>query len=101
MKILITGATGFIGKALVNRLLEKKYDVIVLSRNIDKARNIFPNPHVTIAQWDSRTSQGWLHYADGAYAIINLAGESITGLWTKNKKHKILQSRLMRHKRHH
>jgi hypothetical protein len=94
MKVIITGATGFIGKALTRRLVEKGYEVIVLSRSIHKARETFADPKITIAQWDAKTSQGWAQYADGAYAIINLAGETVMGRWTEDKKRSIFQSRI-------
>jgi uncharacterized protein len=94
MKVMVTGATGFIGKALTKRLIEKGYEVVVLSRNVPKAQGIFTGLKIIIAKWDAKTPQGWAHLADGAFAIINLAGESVMGLWTQNKKHAILQSRL-------
>jgi uncharacterized protein len=93
MKIIITGATGFIGKALTRRLVEKGYDVIILSRNAEKAKEIFTGLNITAVKWDGKTANGWGHYADGAGAIINLAGESIMGLWTQKKKEAIFQSR--------
>ena len=94
MKVLVTGATGFIGKALTRQLVDKGYEVVVLSRNTDKAREAFAGIPVTAARWDGKTSHGWEQYADGAHAIINLAGESIQGFWTAKKKQAILQSRL-------
>jgi uncharacterized protein (TIGR01777 family) len=93
MKVIITGATGFIGKALTRRLVEKGYEVVVLSRSIAKVKETFADLNITIAQWDGRTSQGWANHADGAYAIINLAGESVMGYWTQKKKQAIFQSR--------
>ena len=38
MNILITGGTGFIGSALCSRLLEKKYNIVVLSRHPEKIK---------------------------------------------------------------
>ncbi len=46
-------------------------------------------------KWDGRSTQGWGHLADGAYAIVNLAGENIAeGRWTAERKRRIRQSRL-------
>lgn len=41
MKILITGATGFIGKHLMSRLIEQNYENAILVRNFEKARKLF------------------------------------------------------------
>jgi len=93
-RIIITGATGFIGKVLCRQLVEEGYDVMALSRNPEKETESLPN-QVKAIKWDSRTSEGWANYAEGVYAIINLAGENIgAGRWTQRKKHRILGSRL-------
>lgn len=94
MKVIITGATGFIGKALTRRLVEKGCEVIVLSRSVEKAKKIFPGLNITAVRWDGKTADGWGHYTDGAQAIINLAGETVMGRWTESKKQMIFQSRL-------
>jgi len=87
-KIIITGGSGFIGKQLFARLIAEKYDVIILSRNIEGNDS-------NVVLWDGKSKNGWENYADGAYAIINLAGDNIgSGLWTKRKKKEILQSRI-------
>jgi uncharacterized protein (TIGR01777 family) len=94
MRVIVTGATGFIGKALTRRLFEKGFEVVVLSRSVEKAQETFADLNITAVKWDGKTSHGWAEYADGADAIINLAGETIIGLWTRSKKKAILQSRL-------
>ncbi len=97
MRILITGGTGLIGTPLSQQLAASGHEVIVLSRNPDK--HALPEG-VTAVAWDGRTTSGWAHLADGAGAIINLAGESIGGSgfppprWTAARKERILQSRL-------
>lgn len=94
MRIIITGATGFIGKALSSHLVEAGFEVIALSRNTKTASKIF-GEKVTVAEWDGKTAKGWANYAEGAFAIVNLAGENIAGgRWTSSKKKKILESRL-------
>jgi len=93
-RVVVTGATGFIGKALCFRLLEENYDVVALSRSKEKGEKIF-GTGVTVVGWDGKSSKAWQDYANGAYAIVNLAGENIgSGRWTTEKKHAILQSRL-------
>ncbi len=93
-RIIVTGGTGFIGQSLCFDLNDAGYDVILLTRQIANAKKILYN-NVTPVQWDGRSSAGWLQYADGAYAIVNLAGENIgAGRWTRKKKQRILSSRI-------
>ena len=93
-RIIVTGATGFIGKALCFRLLEEKYDVVALSRSKEKGEKIF-GTDATVVEWDGKSSEVWQDYANGAYAVVNLAGENIgSGRWTPKRKQSILQSRL-------
>jgi uncharacterized protein (TIGR01777 family) len=94
MRVIITGATGFIGRALTKELLEAGYEVVVLSRN-PKTGGRLSNRRFSVVRWDGMSGEGWGAYAEGAYAIINLAGESISsGRWTKKRKQMILKSRL-------
>lgn len=98
MRVIITGGTGLIGQEVANSLIHDHHEVIVLSRNINKTSGLAPG--VQVVAWDGRTANGWGHLADGAGAIINLAGESISGesflpeRWTDEKKKRILDSRV-------
>ena len=93
MKVVITGATGFIGRALC-KALYKDYEIIALSRNIETARKSIGDK-AKVVLWDAKTAVGWADEADGAFAIINLAGENAaSGRWNKARKSRILQSRL-------
>lgn len=97
MRILITGGSGLIGSQLANEMAADGHDIIVLSRNPDK--HTFPEG-VTGVKWDGQTAVGWAEWADGADAIVNLAGHSIGGegfpppRWTDERKRRILQSRI-------
>jgi uncharacterized protein (TIGR01777 family) len=93
MRVVITGATGFIGRALCEAL-HHDYEVIALSRHVDRAQQSIG--HIArVIEWDAKTSVGWEDEADGALAIINLAGENVgSGRWNKARKSRILQSRL-------
>ncbi|MHC4642181.1 MAG: TIGR01777 family oxidoreductase [Planctomycetota bacterium] len=93
MRIVITGATGFIGKALC-RALHNDYELVALSRNPEKASASLAGLAAAV-KWDIKNPDGFQQALDGALAVINLAGENIgSGLWTKSKKTAILQSRL-------
>ncbi len=93
MRVIITGGTGLIGRALAASLAADRAEVIVLSRNPDRATGLPAS--VRAVRWDGRTAAGWAELADGAEAIVNLAGESIArGLWTTARKQRIRDSRL-------
>ncbi len=92
MRVIIAGASGFIGTALC-RELHGDYEIIALSRNVEAARKRLGNL-AEFVQWDARKPDGWEDEADGALAIINLAGENLAeGRWSESKKSRILHSR--------
>lgn len=92
-RVLITGGTGLIGRALSANLAADGHDVIVLSRDPEGATGLPPG--VRGERWDGRTAQGWSALADGAWAVVNLAGENIsTGRWTADRKLRMRDSRL-------
>jgi uncharacterized protein (TIGR01777 family) len=98
MRVIITGGTGLIGRALAAELIAGGHEVIALSRSPRLAEGLPAG--VKVEGWDSRTAKGWGTLADGAGAIINLAGESIAGTsflpgrWNDARKKAILDSRL-------
>ncbi|WP_420631175.1 TIGR01777 family oxidoreductase [Candidatus Leptofilum sp.] len=97
MRVIITGGTGLIGSALAKNLAADGHEVIVLSRNPEKYS--FPS-NIHGEKWDGKTAAQWGHLADGADAIVNLAGEPIAGTgllpsrWTEERKRRIRQSRI-------
>lgn len=99
MKVIITGGTGNIGRYLITELKQHGHQLVILSRNPAKYKGQF-DPDIKLVQWDAKTADGWAAEANGADAIINLAGESIAGenflptRWTDEQKRKIKQSRL-------
>lgn len=84
-QILLTGATGFVGQAVVKALLADGHECFVLSRDPERAGRIFP-AGVTPLAYDSQ----W----PAVPAVIHLAGESIVGLWTAEKRRRIMESRV-------
>ncbi len=93
-RILVTGATGFIGRSLCGELAGAGYEITALSRRPAKAEKIL-GTEVKVVEWDAATAKGWSEYAEGALAIVNLAGENIgSGRWTAKKKQAIVDSRL-------
>jgi uncharacterized protein (TIGR01777 family) len=87
MKVLVTGASGLIGRALQTSFREKGYEMLLASRSDPKdAHSIY---------WDA--VDGFTHpeRLEGIDAVVHLAGESIGGLrWTDEKKKAIRDSRV-------
>jgi uncharacterized protein (TIGR01777 family) len=92
-KIIIAGGTGLIGSALATDLAAIGHEIILLSRNPSKRPAL---PAITRAlAWDGSTATGWGAEADGATAIVNLAGATISRPpWTEGYKRRILASRV-------
>lgn len=94
MRVVITGGTGLIGRALARELGAAGNDVVVLSRDPDRSGTLPAG--VRAARWDGRTAQGWASLLDADTAIVHLAGESISeGRWTAEKKRRIRDSRVV------
>ena len=92
MRVVIAGATGFIGQALC-RHLHGGYELVALSRNPQKAAGVIGD-HARIIEWDGQTAGPWAREVAGARAVVNLAGENISaGRWSQSKKTRIRQSR--------
>ena len=88
MKILITGATGFIGQLLCRELADKGHQLLAVSRSPEKAGDKLPE--------GTDVRDGVLDFGDAEpEAVINLAGEPIAeGRWTDEKKRRIVESRV-------
>ncbi len=93
-RITILGATGFIGSALTQYLLEENYKVTAISRNKNKAENLL-GQDVKVYQWDYKDASKLADIFEQTDVVINLAGENIAAkLWTQKQKQKILNSRI-------
>lgn len=86
MNILIAGGTGFIGNHITNELTKRNNQVFILTRNVNKYADSENVKYVTF--------DVLLNELPAIDVVINLAGESLFGYWTKQKKEAILQSRL-------
>lgn len=92
MKILISGGTGLIGKALVKNLIKTGDQVFVLTRSKDGLED---SDSIKYIEWDARSSESLIPYLKNFNAVINLAGDNIgNGYWTKAKKERIINSRV-------
>ncbi len=86
MRILLTGATGMIGKPLEAFLGTAGHDVVRLVRTKQP-----PNRHTIY--WDPAHGNFRKEDFEGFDAVIHLAGENISGRWTKQKKERLFLSR--------
>ncbi|MBV7338586.1 TIGR01777 family oxidoreductase [Chloroflexi bacterium TSY] len=94
MRIIISGGTGLIGRALQPILYSEHHDVIILSRSPERVRRKM-HSSAQIAQWDGQSTTGWGHLIDGADAVINLAGTGIADArWSDERKQAIQDSRV-------
>ena len=92
MKIVITGASGFIGSLLADHLWKQRHHLILLSRNPPREFNV---THQQWVPWAPGSSGEWEDLIDGVDGIINLAGEPIAAKrWSDVQKEKIRFSRV-------
>ena len=95
MKILLTGATGFVGKRLARALAKKGHSLNVLSRNSRTAGARLGLP-VQAWAWNPETETAPGEAFAGVDAVINLAGEGIAEKrWSDAQKKKIKDSRVL------
>ncbi|MEH2250029.1 thylakoid membrane protein ThyD [Nostoc sp.] len=97
MKVAITGATGFVGSRLIQRLHGKGDQIVVLTRNTAFAQKVFPSeafPNLEIVAYTPNVSGSWQSVIASCDGVVNLAGEPIgEGRWTPERKQEILNSR--------
>lgn len=92
MKILITGATGFIGSKLTKLLLEKEYTIHYLTTSKNK---VVDKPNYKGFYWNIETGEIDIKCFEGVEAIIHLSGATIAKRWTKAYKKELIDSRVV------
>ena len=85
MKVLVTGASGLIGSALVPLLEKQGHEVVRLTRKEARRAGEF--------RWDPEQAILDPRALEGVDAVVHLAGETVAGRWTEDKKRRILESR--------
>jgi uncharacterized protein (TIGR01777 family) len=86
MRIALTGASGFVGRAITRLAHQRGHEVVAFSRTPERA-----------VEWAAEMRRFSFEQPldfTGCEAVIHLAGESILGLWTKEKRRQIITSRV-------
>jgi uncharacterized protein (TIGR01777 family) len=93
MKIVISGATGFVGSTLSEHLIAKGHRIIALG-----SRKDYPGKEsdaLVYVQADTTQKGDWQEHVADADAVINLAGRTIFRRWSKGYKKQIYDSRIL------
>jgi hypothetical protein len=98
MRLFITGATGLIGRRLVLDRLERGDQVVLLSRDVGRAANLFAadaNRNITVVQGNPAAPGAWQESVDGCDAVVHLAGAGIAERrWSAAYKKFLVSSRI-------
>ena len=92
MTILVTGATGLVGKELVGLLLQNGHTVHYLSISKDK---LVYNSNYKGFYWNPKTAEIDLNSLTDVEVIVHLAGANVAQKWTTSYKEEIIQSRVL------
>ena len=92
-KIVVTGATGLIGRELCKELSLRGDDLTIFSTNVEKAKAILPFAK-EVVKWNN-FDKDYSSFLEGKDAVIHLAGASVAGKrWTPSYKKEIYDSRI-------
>jgi len=97
MRVVVSGGTGFIGKALTRALIERGDDVVVLTRGEAKKKETTEKTggSLSFERWTPEKRGDWMKIVDGADAIVHLTGASVADeRWTKERKALLRSSRI-------
>lgn len=89
MKIVVPGGTGQVGGIIRRALAQHGHDVVVLSRH-----PIALEPGIDHVRWDGRSVGDWAAEIDGADAVINLAGRTVSCRYTDEHLAEMMDSRV-------
>ena len=100
--VAISGATGFVGRKLTEKLLQQGTKVRVLTNKSNKVRARLAlglksafNPNVSVYKWETITGKlEWTEAIRGCDGVVNLAGAPVATRWDEKYKETLVNSRL-------
>jgi uncharacterized protein (TIGR01777 family) len=96
MQIVVTGATGFLGRSLCAELDARGHAITALSRDSRRAKSVL-GPSITCLSWNGNAGSGepWERAVADADTVIHLAGAPVAGkAWTEPIKVELKRSRV-------
>lgn len=90
-KFVLAGGTGFMGRALAERLVARGDEVVVLTRRVGKVPATAGTREVV---WDAKGVGDWVKELDDAADVVNLVGRTVDCVKTEANKREILESRI-------
>jgi len=94
-KIIITGATGSIGRRLVQELSAKGNEVVVFTRDMKRANDNLPDVK-RIVRWEYNKPDEWQQHINGVDAVVHLAGANLGAKrWNEEYKKLAYDSRIL------
>src|SRR4051794_31569631 len=91
MRVTVTGATGLVGRRVLDRLRQRGDDITILSRSPDRARQSLG---VEAVAWDPSAGPAPAEALSGRDAVVHLAGEPVAQRWNDEVKRRIHDSRV-------
>ena len=88
-RIVLAGGSGFLGQSLAKTLLQRGYEVVVLTRSPAKR-----DTRINELYWDGKTLGDWAAHIERAQAVVNLAGRTVNCRYHARNRREILDSRL-------
>lgn len=92
-KVLVLGATGCIGRAVVSGLENSGYSIIIGSRDPERAKSVFPEIKSFI-EFDHNKKTDLSSILEEVHGVVNLTGAQIFQKWTSEYKKEIVSSRV-------
>ncbi len=92
--VLVSGATGFIGRSLCAAIKERGVPFTAFSRRPDRAKSLLSGVKETY-RWRPKLEPAPVAAIQGAGALVHLAGETVVGRWNKYRKQDIRDSRVV------